>query len=77
MLACGLAFSDVVGKFRDEDKLDDAAARQRAVEHIIAGRDSSSRPVCSPFFARKGRITKYIMASRKADSRVQVQSLRR
>jgi hypothetical protein len=37
VLACGLAFSDVVGKFKDADKLDDATARQRAIEHIIPG----------------------------------------
>jgi hypothetical protein len=36
-LACGLAFSDVVEKFKKEDKLDAAAAWQRAIEHLIPG----------------------------------------
>ena len=36
-LACNLAFGDVVEKFMKEDKLDAAAARQRATEHLVPG----------------------------------------
>jgi hypothetical protein len=37
VLACNLAFSEVVAKFKREDKLEDDAARQRAREHLIPG----------------------------------------
>ncbi len=37
VLACNLAFGEVVGRFMKEDKLDNAAARQRAIEHLIPG----------------------------------------
>jgi len=37
VLACNLAFEDVVAKFKQGDKLEDGAARQRAIEHVIPG----------------------------------------
>jgi hypothetical protein len=37
VLACNLAFGEVVGRFMKEDKVDNAAARQRAIEHLIPG----------------------------------------
>ncbi len=37
VLACNLAFGDVVDRFKKEDKLDAPAARQRAIEHLIPG----------------------------------------
>ena len=37
VLACNLAFGEVVGRFMKDDKLDNAAARQRAIEHMIPG----------------------------------------
>ncbi len=37
VLACNLAFGEIVGKFREQDKLDKDAARQRAIEHLIPG----------------------------------------
>jgi hypothetical protein len=36
-LACNLAFSEVVAKFQKEDKLAAAAARERAIEHMVPG----------------------------------------
>jgi len=37
VLACNLAFGDVIARFMKEDKLDGAAAKQRATEHLIPG----------------------------------------
>ncbi len=37
VLACNLTFEDVVAKFKAGDKVEDAAARQRALEHVIPG----------------------------------------
>jgi hypothetical protein len=37
VLACNLAFGDVVDRFKTEDKLDAAQARARAIEHLIPG----------------------------------------
>ncbi|MGH7655446.1 MAG: hypothetical protein ACREN6_12365 [Gemmatimonadaceae bacterium] len=37
VLACNLAFGDVVDRFRKEEKLDETAARERAVAHVIPG----------------------------------------
>jgi hypothetical protein len=37
VLACNLAFAEVVAKFKEQDRLEDAAARQRAVEHLVPG----------------------------------------
>jgi hypothetical protein len=37
VLACNLAFGDVIARFMKEDKLDNAAARQRAIEHLVPG----------------------------------------
>jgi hypothetical protein len=62
VLACGLAFSDVVGKFKSEDKLDDAAARQRAIEHIIPGVVLQPSGVFAVLRAQEAGC-KYILAS--------------
>lgn len=37
VLACNLAFGDVVARFTKEDKLEATAARARAIEHLIPG----------------------------------------
>jgi hypothetical protein len=37
VLACNLAFGDVVDRFKKEDKVEAVAARQRAIEHMIPG----------------------------------------
>jgi hypothetical protein len=37
VLACGLAFSEVVARYRREDKLEKDAARQRAIDQMIPG----------------------------------------
>jgi hypothetical protein len=37
VLACNLAFGDVVGRFMKEDKLSKEDARKRALEHLIPG----------------------------------------
>jgi hypothetical protein len=37
VLACNLAFEEVVARFRKEDKLDAASARQRAIEQMVPG----------------------------------------
>lgn len=37
VLACGLAFGEVVARFRKEDKLDKAAGRERAIAQMIPG----------------------------------------
>ena len=62
VLACGLAFSDVVGKFKEEDKLDDAAARQRAIEHIIPGVILQPSGIFAVLRAQEAGC-KYVMAS--------------
>ena len=37
VLACNLAFGEIVAKFRKEDKLSKDDARKRAIEHLIPG----------------------------------------
>jgi hypothetical protein len=62
VLACGLAFADVVGKFTKEDKLDGAAARQRAIEHMIPGVILQPSGVFAVLRAQEAGC-KYILAS--------------
>ncbi|HEV8409352.1 MAG TPA: hypothetical protein VGQ30_02510 [Gemmatimonadaceae bacterium] len=62
VLACGLAFSDVVGKFKDADKLDDVAARQRAIEHMVPGVILQPSGVFAVLRAQEAGC-KYMMAS--------------
>lgn len=37
VLACGLAFGQIIGQYRDKDKLDATAAEARAREHLLPG----------------------------------------
>ena len=62
VLACGLAFSDVAGKFKSEDKLDDSAARQRAIEHMVPGVVLQPSGVFAVLRAQEAGC-KYILAS--------------
>jgi hypothetical protein len=62
VLACNLAFSDPVSKFQKEDKLDAAAARQRAIEHLIPGVVLQPSGVFAVLRAQEAGC-KYILAS--------------
>lgn len=62
VLACGLAFADPVGKFKKEDKLDDAGARKRAIEHLIPGVVLQPSGVFAVLRAQEAGC-KYILAS--------------
>jgi hypothetical protein len=62
VLACGLAFADAVGKFKSEDKLDAAAARARAIEHMIPGVMLQPSGVFAVLRAQEAGC-KYILAS--------------
>jgi hypothetical protein len=62
VLACGLAFAEVVGRFRKEDKLDAAAARQRATEHLVPGVILQPSGVFAVLRAQEAGC-KYILAS--------------
>lgn len=37
VLACGLAFGEIIHSYADKDKVDDAEAKKRAMEHLIPG----------------------------------------
>jgi hypothetical protein len=62
VLACGLAFSDAVAKFTKEEKLESAAARQRAIEHLIPGVVLQPSGVFAVLRAEEAGC-KYILAS--------------
>ena len=62
VLACGLAFSDVVGKFKEADTLDDASAHQRAVENMVPGVILQPSGVFAVLRAQEAGC-KYMMAS--------------
>jgi hypothetical protein len=62
VLACNLAFSDPIAKFLKEDKLDEAAARQRAIEHLIPGVVLQPSGVFAVLRAQEAGC-KYILAS--------------
>jgi hypothetical protein len=62
VLACGLAFSDPIARFKKADKLDDAAARQRAVEHLIPGVVLQPSGIFAALRAQEAAC-KYILAS--------------
>jgi hypothetical protein len=62
VLACNLAFSDPISKFQKEDKLDAAAARQRAIEHLIPGVVLQPSGVFAVLRAQEAGC-KYILAS--------------
>ena len=61
-LACNLAFGDAVAKFQKEDKLDAAAARQRAIEHLVPGVILQPSGVFAVLRAQEAGC-KYMMAS--------------
>jgi hypothetical protein len=62
VLACNLAFSTPVSKFQEKDKLDDATARQRAIEHLIPGVVLQPSGVFAVLRAQEAGC-KYILAS--------------
>jgi hypothetical protein len=62
VLACGVAFADVVAKFKSESKLDDVAARKIAVDHLIPGVVLQPSGVFAVLRAQEAGC-KYILAS--------------
>ena len=62
VLACNLAFSEPISKFKKEDSLDEAAARQRAIEHLIPGVVLQPSGVFAVLRAQEAGC-KYILAS--------------
>jgi len=62
VLACGLAFADVVEKFKKGDGLDDEAAKKRAREHLVPGVILQPSGVFAVLRAEEAGC-RYIMAS--------------
>jgi len=62
VLACNLAFAEVVDKFKREGKLTDDAARQRAKEQLVPGVILQPSGVCAVLRAQEAGC-RYILAS--------------
>ena len=62
ILACHLAFSEVVGRYKKEDKIDDIAAEKAAREHLLPGVILQPSGVFAALRAQEAGC-RYIMAS--------------